>query len=81
MICCKSHPNAGTLIHLKGLHIGAYCKQCGKWLKWITIDEVDKCVDPTLDVELNVDFIPSDTFTTTLAEQSEPSEDNNDIPW
>ena len=41
MICCKLHPDAGTLIRLKGPHIGAYCKQCGKWLKWITINEVD----------------------------------------
>lgn len=30
MICCKSHPDAGTLIRLKGPHVGAYCKQCGK---------------------------------------------------
>lgn len=81
MICCKLHPNAGTLIRLKGPHIGAYCKQCGKWLKWITIDEVDECIDPTLDAELDVVFTPPDTFTTTLAEHSEPSEDDDDVPW
>lgn len=57
MICCKLHPDAGTLIRLKGPHVGAYCKQCGKWLKWITIDEVDECVDPTLDAELDVERI------------------------
>lgn len=81
MIYCKSHPNAGTLIRLKGQHIGAYCKQCSKWLKWITIDEVDECVDPTLDAELDVEFTPPDTYTTTLAKHSEPSEDDNDVPW
>lgn len=81
MICCKLHPNAGTLICLKGPHIGAYCKQCGKWLKWIAINEVDECVDPTLDAELDVEFTPSNTYTTTLAKHSGPSEDDNDVPW
>lgn len=80
MICCKLHPDAGTLIRLKGPHIGAYCKQCGKWLKWIVINEVDECVDPTLDAELDVEFTP-DTYTTTLAKHSEPSEDDDDVPW
>lgn len=81
MICCKLHPDAGTLIRLKGPHIGAYCKQCGKWLKWITIDEVDECIDPTLDAELDIDFTPHNTFKTTLAERHEPSEDDDDVPW
>lgn len=81
MICCKLHPDAGTLIRLKGPHVGAYCKQCGKWLKWITIDDVDKYVDPTLDVELDVKFTSPDTLTTTLAEHSESSEDDDDVPW
>lgn len=81
MICCKLHPDAGTLIRLKGPHIGAYCKQCGKWLKWIVINEVDECVDPTLDVEFDVKFTPPDMHTTTLAEHSEPSEDDDDVPW
>ena len=81
MICCKLHPDAGTRIRLKGPHIGAYCKQCGKWLKWITIDEVDECVDPTLDAELDIDFTQHNTFTTTLVERSEPSEDDDDVPW
>lgn len=81
MIYCKLHPDAGTLIRLKGPHIGVYCKQCGKWLKWITIDEVDECVDPTLDVELDVKLTQLDMYTTTLAEHSELSEDDDDVPW
>ena len=81
MICCKLHQDVGTLIRLKGPHIGAYCKQCGKWLKWITIDEVDECADPTLDAELDIDFTPHDTFKTTLVERPEHSEDDDDVPW
>ena len=81
MICCKSHPNAGTLIRLKGPYIGAYCKQCGKWLKWISINEVDECVKPELDETIDVKFTPPDTFTTTLAEHSGSSEDDDDVPW
>ena len=77
MIYCKLHPDAGTLIRLKGPHIGVYCKQCGKWLKWIAIKEVDECVNPTLDAELDI----NDTFTTTLAEHAELSEDDDDVPW
>ena len=80
MICCKLHPDAGTLIRLKGPHIGAYCKQCDKWLKWITIDEVDECVKPELDETIDVKFTLN-TFTTTLAERFEPSEDDDDVPW
>jgi hypothetical protein len=80
MICCKLHPDAGTLIRLKGPHIGAYCKQCGKWLKWIAIDEVDECVKPELDETVDVKFTPN-TLTTTLVEHSEPSEDDDDVPW
>lgn len=80
MICCKLHPDAGTLIRLKGPHIGAYCKQCGKWLKWISINEVDECVKPELDETINVKFTSPNTFT-TLAEHSEPSEDDDDVPW
>lgn len=81
MIYCKLHPDAGTLIRLKGPHIGVYCKQCGKWLKWIAIKEVDECVNPTLDAELDIDDTPADTFTTTLTERSELSEDDDDVPW
>ena len=81
MICCKLHPDAGTLIRLKGPHIGAYCKQCGKWLKWITIDEVDKCVKPELDETVDVEFTPNTLAITTLVERSEPSEDDDDVPW
>lgn len=80
MICCKLHSDAGTLIRLKGPHIGAYCKQCGKWLKWIAIDEVDECVKPELDETIDVKFAPN-TFTTTLVEHSEPFEDDDDVPW
>ena len=72
MICCKLHPDAGTLIRLKGPHIGAYCKQCGKWLKWIAINEVDECVNPTLDAELDVEFTSPNTYTTTLANTLSP---------
>lgn len=81
MIYCKLHPDAGTLIRLKGPHIGAYCKQCGKWLKWIAINEVDECANPTLDAELDINNTPADTFTTTLAEHTELSEDDDDVPW
>ena len=81
MICCKLHPDAGTLIRLKGPHIGAYCKQCGKWLKWININKVDECVKPELDETIDVKFTPPNAFTTTLSEHSEPSEDDDDVPW
>lgn len=80
MICCTLHPDAGTLIRLKGPHIGAYCKQCGKWLKWITINEVDECVKPELDEMIDVKSTPPNTLT-TLAEQHEHSEDDDDVPW
>lgn len=80
MICCKSHPDAGTLIRLKGPHIGAYCKQCGKWLKWISINDVDECVKPELDEMIDVKFTPPNTLT-TLAEHAVPSEDDDDVPW
>lgn len=80
MICCKSHPDAGTLIRLKGPHIGAYCKQCGKWLKWISINEVDECIKPELDETIDVKFTASNTLT-TLAEHTASSEDDDDVPW
>lgn len=81
MICCNLHPDAGTIIRTKGPHIGAYCKQCGKWLKWIAINEVDECVKPELDETLDVKFMALDTFAITLSEHSEPSEDDDDVPW
>lgn len=80
MICCKSHPDVGTLIRLKGPHIGVYCKQCGKWLKWISINDVDECVKPELDEMIDVKFTPPNTLT-TLAEHAVPSEDDDDVPW
>lgn len=80
MVHCKLHPDAGTLIRLKGPHIGAYCKQCGKWLKWIAIDDIDKCIKPELDVEFDSTTTQSDTPSISV-EQLEPSEDNDDVPW
>ena len=78
MIYCKLHHNAGTRIRLKGPHIGVYCKQCDKWLKWITIDEVDKCIKPELDEIIDIQHTQPNT---TLAEHSEPSENDDDVPW
>lgn len=80
MVRCKLHPDAGVLIRLKGPHIGVYCKQCGKWLKWIAIDDIDKCIKPELDVEFDSTTAQSDTPSTSV-EQLEPSEDNDDVPW
>lgn len=78
MICCKEHPDAGTIIKLKGPHIGVYCKQCGRWLRWITIDDVDKCVKPELDESIN--------STSTSVEHCENIhievfENTDDVPW
>ncbi len=73
MICCKLHPDAGTIIQVKGPHIGVYCKQCGKWLKWITINEVDECVKPELKV----------TSAQTIKTKDIVLDNSNDddVPW
>lgn len=78
MICCKLHPDAGTIIKLKGPHIDAYCKQCGRWLRRIAIDDVDKCVKPELDESINT--APSGVAHCEST-HFEVSEDPDDVPW
>ena len=37
---CKSCGKVCVEIKQKGNHIGAYCKECGKWIKWLKKDEL-----------------------------------------
>lgn len=82
MICCKLHPDAGTIIRLVGPHIGVYCKQCNKWLKWINIKEIDDCFNPTLDIEPNVENTSSHIACANKETKLfESSADDDDVPW
>ena len=73
MICCNLHPDAGTIIQPKGPHIGAYCKQCGKWLKWISIEEVYECVKPELKV--------TSKQTIKIKDIVLDNSNDDDVPW
>jgi uncharacterized Zn finger protein len=34
MIECKTHGEVPPIVKEKGPHLGLYCPECGKWIKW-----------------------------------------------
>ena len=38
-IRCKYCLTTETVLREKGPHIGAYCANCGRWLKWLSKEE------------------------------------------
>lgn len=38
---CKHCKGKEIAVKKKGMHTGAYCGNCGKWLKWLNPDECE----------------------------------------
>ena len=49
-IRCKYCFGMETVLREKGPHIGAYCANCGRWLKWLSKDEKN-FTDPGIKLE------------------------------
>ena len=40
MTVCKSCGSIDYELKEKRMHIGAYCRDCGEWIKWVSKKEV-----------------------------------------
>lgn len=38
--CCKFCSSTSLFVEIVGTRKGLYCSNCGKWLKWITKEEL-----------------------------------------
>lgn len=53
-----------------GIHIGKYCKNCNKWIKWVAHKEVPE--------ELAARIIPTNTATENMCNDIN---EEDDTPW
>lgn len=69
----KACPNCGCYImeyREVGPHIGKYCNNCNKWIKWVVRKEVPE--------ELAVRIIPTNTATENMRNDIN---EEDDTPW
>ena len=62
-IICKHCGSNSLYIANRGVHTGLYCKDCGKWIKWMSKSEIKE-------------FHYNTIFETTLDPSSEETEQN-----
>ena len=60
-----------AVVKTKGPHLGAYCKFCGKWLKWLSKAEKDLITINTVD-EPNIIHVSS---------FNKNDINNGEVPW
>ena len=65
-IQCRYCASINFVTKEKGPHIGAFCADCGKWIKWLGKNE--RTVSPV--PNLSVPIIPVDD-----------EDDNEEVPW
>lgn len=67
-IRCKYCFTTKTVVREKGPHVGAYCANCGRWLKWLNKNEKN-----------SVDFgIKPEPVKT---EKTEIDSTDKEVPW
>lgn len=37
---CSKCESADVFMEENGIHVGLYCSNCGKWIKWLTKNEI-----------------------------------------
>ena len=71
-IRCKYCLTTETVLKEKGPHIGAYCANCGRWLKWLNKTEKD-CIN----VGITIEFIADSPIDEIPAIETSDEE----VPW
>lgn len=79
-VVCTLHPGAGVIVRSKGPHIGVYCKQCGKCLKWICANDVDDYIKPDID-EDSIEQHDADVMPIQKNAKTDIFDTDNDLPW
>lgn len=67
-IRCKSCLTTETVLREKGPHVGAYCANCGRWLKWLGKNEKNL-------VDFGIKLEPVKT------EKNEIDSTDEEVPW
>lgn len=67
-IRCKYCLTTETVLREKGPHIGAYCANCGRWLKWLGKNEKNF-------VDFGIKLEPIKT------EKNEIDSTDEEVPW
>ena len=67
-IRCKCCLTTETVLREKGPHVGAYCANCGRWLKWLGKNEKNL-------VDLGIKLEPA------KIEKNEIDSTDEEVPW
>ena len=67
-IRCKYCLTTETVLREKGPHVGAYCANCGRWLKWL--DKNEKSL-----------LLQSNKLEPVKIEKDEINSADEEVPW
>lgn len=67
-IRCKYCLTTETVLREKGPHVGAYCANCGRWLKWLGKNEKNL-------VDFGIKLEP------VKIEKNETDDTDEEVPW
>lgn len=73
--CCPSCKDNYMRYEERSIHIGKFCNNCGRWIKWVSKSEVPVEFKDKVSIDNHEDELDKDNSWTNKVEEED------DVPW